>query len=35
LGVTTGDNTRIGNSATVKEDVPENGIVRAGMIWPE
>ncbi|MES0361082.1 MAG: NeuD/PglB/VioB family sugar acetyltransferase [Anaerolineales bacterium] len=35
LGVIIGDNTRIGNSAVVKEDVPENSIVRAGMIWPE
>ena len=35
LGVTLGEYARIGNSATVKENVPENGIVKAGTIWPE
>ncbi|MEN6529032.1 MAG: NeuD/PglB/VioB family sugar acetyltransferase [Anaerolineaceae bacterium] len=34
LGVTIGAGARIGNSAVVKADVPENGIVRAGAIWP-
>jgi len=34
LGVRIGDGARVGNSAVVKKDVPENGIVRAGMIWP-
>lgn len=34
LGVRVGANARIGNGATVKEDVPANGIVRAGTIWP-
>lgn len=29
-----GDGARIGNGSTVKSDVPENGIVRAGSIWP-
>jgi acetyltransferase EpsM len=35
LGVTIGPGARIGNSAVVKADVPENGIVRAGGIWPD
>jgi acetyltransferase EpsM len=35
LRVKIGNYVRIGNGATVKEDVPENSIVRAGMIWPE
>ena len=34
LRVKIGDRARIGNSATVKQDVPENGIVHAGTIWP-
>lgn len=34
LGVHIGAGARIGNSAVVKADVPENGIVRAGGIWP-
>jgi len=34
LGVRIGAGARVGNSAVVKKDVPENGIVRAGMIWP-
>lgn len=34
LGVKVGAGARIGNSAVVKADVPENGIVRAGAIWP-
>jgi len=34
LGVSIGAGARVGNSAVVKSDVPENGIVRAGGIWP-
>lgn len=34
LGVKIGAGARIGNSAVVKADVPENGIVRAGAVWP-
>ncbi len=34
LGVSIGAGARVGNSAVVKADVPENGIVRAGGIWP-
>ena len=34
LNVTVGAGSRLGNSAVVKEDVPENGIVRAGAVWP-
>jgi sugar O-acyltransferase (sialic acid O-acetyltransferase NeuD family) len=34
LHVTIGANSRVGNSAVVKADVPQNGIVRAGTIWP-
>jgi acetyltransferase EpsM len=34
LGVTIGAGARVGNSAVVKNDVPENGIVRAGSVWP-
>jgi sugar O-acyltransferase (sialic acid O-acetyltransferase NeuD family) len=34
LHVTVGAGSRIGNSAVVKADVPDNGIVRAGAIWP-
>ncbi len=34
LHVTIGAGARIGNSAVVKADVPQNGIVRAGTIWP-
>jgi acetyltransferase-like isoleucine patch superfamily enzyme len=29
-----GAGARIGNGSTIKEDVPEMGIVRAGTIWP-
>ena len=29
-----GPNAKVGNGATVKEDVPEKGIVRAGGVWP-
>ncbi|TAK14517.1 MAG: biotin/lipoyl-binding protein [Anaerolineae bacterium] len=35
LGVTIGARARIGNGATVKSDVPQGGIVRAGSVWPE
>lgn len=34
LNVNIGAGTRVGNSATVKADIPENGVVRAGTIWP-
>ena len=34
LNATIGKGSRIGNSAVVKADVPENGIVRAGAVWP-
>lgn len=34
LGVSIGSGARIGNSAVIKADVPENGIVRAGTVWP-
>jgi sugar O-acyltransferase (sialic acid O-acetyltransferase NeuD family) len=35
LNVTVGAGARVGNSAVVKADVPDNGIVRAGTIWPQ
>ncbi|MBW8009896.1 MAG: hypothetical protein FVQ83_01465 [Chloroflexi bacterium] len=35
LNVNIGPGVRIGNGATVKSDVPEKGLVRAGMIWPK
>lgn len=35
LQVQVGASARIGNGATVKEDVPEAGIVPAGTIWPK
>ncbi len=35
LNVTIGAGARVGNSAVVKADVPANGIVRAGAVWPE
>lgn len=35
VGVLVGSGVRIGNSAVVKGDVPDNGVVRAGAIWPE
>jgi len=35
LRVNIGSHARIGNGATIKQDVPESGIVRAGTIWPE
>ncbi len=35
LGVKIGQGARLGNGATVKMDVPENSIVRAGTIWPD
>lgn len=34
LNVCVGVAARVGNGATVKEDVPDGGIVRAGTIWP-
>lgn len=35
LGVRIGAGARIGNSAVIKADVPENGVVRAGAVWPQ
>ncbi len=35
LHVKIGAHARIGNGATVKQDVPDGGLVRAGTIWPE
>ena len=35
LAVKVGAGARVGNGATVKADVPERGVVRAGAIWPE
>ena len=34
LGVKVSANARIGNSSTVKSDVPPGGIVPAGTVWP-
>lgn len=34
LNVVVGAGSRVGNSAVVKANVPENGVVRAGTIWP-
>jgi len=34
LHVTIGAGTRVGNSAVVKADVPDNAVVHAGSIWP-
>ena len=34
LGLTIGSRARVGNSATVKSDVPADGRVYAGTIWP-
>ncbi len=34
LRVTVGPGARIGNGATIKENVPPEGIVKAGTIWP-
>lgn len=35
LGVRIGARARIGNGATVKAEVPEGGMVRAGGVWPD
>ena len=35
LGVRIGDGARVGNGATVKTDIPDGGLVRAGTVWPE
>jgi acetyltransferase EpsM len=35
LSASVGAGTRVGNGATIKADVPENSVVRAGSIWPE
>ncbi len=34
LNVSIGEGCRVGNSATIKADIPDNGVVRAGTIWP-
>jgi acetyltransferase EpsM len=34
LRVRIGARARVGNGATVKSDVPDGGVVRAGMVWP-
>lgn len=34
LGLTVGTGARVGNSAVVKSDVPANGRVYAGTVWP-
>lgn len=34
LNVSIGARARVGNGATVKADVPSEGIVRAGAVWP-
>lgn len=34
LNVVVGSGVRAGNSSVIKEDVPDNGVVRAGTIWP-
>lgn len=34
LGLHIGAGTRLGNSAVIKADVPENAVVHAGEIWP-
>jgi acetyltransferase EpsM len=35
LGVKLGRGARVGNGATVKAAVPEDGVVRAGAVWPD
>ena len=35
IHVNIGARARIGNGATVKSDIPEGGIIRAGSIWPK
>lgn len=35
LGVKIGQGARLGNGATIKRDVPERLVVRAGTIWPD
>lgn len=35
LNVTVGAEARIGNSAVIKSDVPPQGVVKAGSVWPE
>jgi acetyltransferase-like isoleucine patch superfamily enzyme len=34
LNVEIGAGARVGNSAVVKQDVPQGTIVHAGAIWP-
>jgi acetyltransferase-like isoleucine patch superfamily enzyme len=35
LGVRIGRYARCGNGSVIAGDVPENGLVRAGSVWPE
>jgi acetyltransferase-like isoleucine patch superfamily enzyme len=35
LRVKIGARARIGNGATIKQDVPAGGVVRAGSVWPQ
>lgn len=35
LGVKIGENSRIGNSAVIKTDVPDGSLIRAGAVWPD
>jgi len=34
LNIMVGEHVRIGNNATIKSDVPDRTVVRAGTIWP-
>ena len=34
LHVSVGAGTRVGNSAVIKSDIPDNAVVRAGSVWP-
>jgi serine acetyltransferase len=35
LRINIGAGARIGNSSTIKSDVPAKGMVRAGTVWPD
>jgi acetyltransferase-like isoleucine patch superfamily enzyme len=34
LGVTIGENCKVGNSAVIKSSLPENTIIHAGAVYP-